>query len=141
MFNYVSLGTNDLERAAHFYDAVLDPLGLRRCDTSAEPNWEVNAPGHFDGATMLHWPGGADGRGALLSGDIFQVVPSKTLSFMRSYPNLIPLPARTVKRMDALVQPFAYDRIYGAWWDRVIETDAKETVARSVARYLKWIGG
>ncbi len=33
MFNYVSLGTNDLKRAALFYDAVLEPLGLRRCDT------------------------------------------------------------------------------------------------------------
>jgi hypothetical protein len=39
------------------------------------------------------------------------------------------------------VQPFAYDRIYGAWWDRVIETGAKAVVAASVARYLKWIGG
>ena len=101
----------------------------------------INAPGHLDGATMLHWPAGAGGRGALLSGDIFQVVPSKTLSFMRSYPNLIPLPAQTVRRMDALVQPFSYDRIYGAWWDRVIETGAKQTVAKSVARYLQWVGG
>ena len=40
MFNYVSLGTNDLERAALFYDAVLEPLGLKRCDTWGEPNWE-----------------------------------------------------------------------------------------------------
>jgi hypothetical protein len=100
----------------------------------------VNAPGHFDGATMLHWAGGADGRGALLSGDIFQVVPDrKHLSFMRSYPNLIPLPARTVQRMDAVMQPFPYDRIYGAWWDRVINAGAKAAVAASVARYLHWI--
>jgi len=100
----------------------------------------VNAPGHFDGATMLHWAGGAGGRGALLSGDIFQVVPDrKHLSFMRSYPNLIPLSARVVQRMDALMQPFAYDRIYGAWWDRVICTGAKAAVAASVARYLRWI--
>jgi hypothetical protein len=102
----------------------------------------VNAPGHFDGATMLHWAGGAGGRGALLSGDIFQVVPDrKHLSFMRSYPNLIPLSARTVQRMDAVMQPFVYDRIYGAWWDRVIESGAKAAVAASVARYLHWIGG
>jgi hypothetical protein len=40
MFIYVSLGSNDLERAALFYDAVLEPLGLSRCDTSREPNWE-----------------------------------------------------------------------------------------------------
>ena len=31
MFNYLSLGTNDLERAVRFYDAVLAPLGLERC--------------------------------------------------------------------------------------------------------------
>jgi len=100
----------------------------------------INAPGHFDGATMLHWAGGAEGRGTLLSGDIFQVVPDrKHLSFMRSYPNLIPLSARTVQRMDAVMQPFSYDRIYGAWWDRVISTDAKQVVATSVARYLGWI--
>jgi len=100
----------------------------------------VNAPGHFDGATMLHWAAGAGGRGALLSGDIFQVVPDRRhLSFMRSYPNLIPLSARIVRHMDAVMQPFAYDRIYGAWWDRVIESGAKAAVAASVERYLRWI--
>jgi len=41
--------------------------------------------------------------------------------------------------MDAVMQPFSYDRIYGAWWDRVIESDAKQAVATSVARYLRWI--
>jgi catechol 2,3-dioxygenase-like lactoylglutathione lyase family enzyme len=40
MFTYISLGTNDPGRAARFYDAVLAPLGLRRCDTTAELNWE-----------------------------------------------------------------------------------------------------
>ena len=40
MFTYVSLGTSDLERAARFYDAVLAPLGLKRCDTSQEANWQ-----------------------------------------------------------------------------------------------------
>jgi catechol 2,3-dioxygenase-like lactoylglutathione lyase family enzyme len=40
MFSYVCLGSNDLWRAALFYDAVLEPLGLRRCDTSGESNGE-----------------------------------------------------------------------------------------------------
>lgn len=40
MFTYVCLGTNDLERAAAFYDAVLGALGLSRCDTSAEGDWD-----------------------------------------------------------------------------------------------------
>jgi hypothetical protein len=37
----------------------------------------VRGGGHFAGGTMLHWPAGADGRGALLSGDIIQVVPDR----------------------------------------------------------------
>lgn len=40
MFTYVCLGSNDLVRSARFYDAVLGALGLRRCDTSDEPDWD-----------------------------------------------------------------------------------------------------
>ncbi|MBB6093693.1 catechol 2,3-dioxygenase-like lactoylglutathione lyase family enzyme [Povalibacter uvarum] len=40
MFAYVCLGANDLARAAAFYDATLATLGLSRCDTGDEPNWE-----------------------------------------------------------------------------------------------------
>ncbi len=40
MFTYVCLGTNDLERAVRFYDAVLAPLGLARCDTGGEAGWD-----------------------------------------------------------------------------------------------------
>ena len=36
MFAYICLGSNDLERSAAFYDAVLGTLGYSRCDTSAE---------------------------------------------------------------------------------------------------------
>ena len=52
--------------------------------------------GHFEGGTVCLWRDGAEGRGALLSGDILQVVADRRwVSFMRSYPNLIPLPAAT----------------------------------------------
>ncbi|MGE0116167.1 MAG: VOC family protein [Steroidobacteraceae bacterium] len=40
MFTYVSLGTNDLDRATRFYDPVMQALGHRRCDISHEPDWE-----------------------------------------------------------------------------------------------------
>ncbi len=99
----------------------------------------VNAPGHFDGAAMLHWAEGAGGAGCLLSGDIFQVGPGRHVSFMRSYPNLIPLSAGAVRLLEAKVAAFAYDRVYGAFWGREITADARQVVARSVARYLKWI--
>ena len=39
MFTYICLGTNDHERAARFYDAVLGALGHRRCE--AGDDWEA----------------------------------------------------------------------------------------------------
>jgi hypothetical protein len=93
--------------------------------------------GHFPGGTVCLWRGGAGGRGALLSGDIVQVVSDRDwVSFMWSYPNLIPLPAADVERIAARVAELEFDRIYGAWWDRVVADGAKEKVARSAARYV-----
>ena len=100
----------------------------------------IHCGGHFAGGTVLHWAAGAEGRGALLSGDILQVGPDGMVSFMYSYPNLIPLPARAVRRIAEAVEPFTYDRIYGAWWERVIERNAQTVVVESVARYLRAIG-
>lgn len=98
--------------------------------------------GHFTGGTVLHWEGGAEGKGILLSGDILQVVPDRRyVSFMYSYPNLIPLPARTVRRMADAVKPYQFERIYGAWWERVVRTDAKAAVERSAERYIKALQG
>ena len=88
----------------------------------------------------MHWAGGAGGKGALLTGDTIMVVPdTRWLSFMYSYPNLIPVSANTVRRIGAAVEPFAFDRIYGGWWDRVLNAEAKERLAASVSRYLSAI--
>jgi glyoxylase-like metal-dependent hydrolase (beta-lactamase superfamily II) len=97
----------------------------------------IRCGGHFPGGTVLHWAGGADGRGALLSGDIIAVMPDRHVSFMYSYPNAIPLPARVVQTIGATVEPLAFDRIYGAFWGRVIPRDAKRAVTRSVERYVR----
>src|SRR5207248_5301979 len=77
----------------------------------------VRCGGHFDGGTVLHWAGGAERRGVLLSGDILQVVPDrKHVSFMWSYPTYVPLGAAAVRRVVGAVEPFAFDRICGAFW-------------------------
>jgi hypothetical protein len=90
---------------------------------------------------VLHWAGGANGRGALLTGDIIQVVPDrKHVSFMYSYPNYIPFPASAVERIVKAEEPFEYDRVYGAFWDMVIERDGKAAVESSAKRYLRAIG-
>jgi hypothetical protein len=102
----------------------------------------VRCGGHFPGGTVLHWAGGADGKGIVCSGDILTVVTDrKWLSFMRSYPNLIPLSRREVEAIGAAMQPFAFERIYGHYFDRVIASDAKAVLDKSVARYVAAIEG
>lgn len=92
--------------------------------------------GHFTGSTVLHWAGGASGAGALLAGDTIQVTTdTRWVSFMRSYVNLIPLPARTIEGMVAAVEPFAFEQIFSPWPDRHTLADAKGVVHRSAARY------
>jgi glyoxylase-like metal-dependent hydrolase (beta-lactamase superfamily II) len=98
----------------------------------------VRVGGHFPGGTVCLWEGGADGRGALLSGDIAMVVPDRDwVSFMWSYPNLIPLPAREIRRIRAVLEGLRFDRVYGGWWDRVMAEDAHAKVLRSADRYLR----
>jgi glyoxylase-like metal-dependent hydrolase (beta-lactamase superfamily II) len=100
----------------------------------------IRCGGHFPGSTVLHWPAGADGRGGLLTGDTIMVVAdTRWATFMYSYPNDIPLNRRAVERIVAAVEPFAYDRVYSAWWEKVIQTDAKSAVQRSAERYIRAI--
>ncbi|MCW2541541.1 MAG: hypothetical protein JWN95_3266 [Frankiales bacterium] len=98
--------------------------------------------GHFDGAAVLHWPAGAGGRGALLTGDTITVVQDRDwVSFMWSYPNLIPLDAATVLQVADRVAGFDFDRVYGGWWGRVVIEDGATAVRRSAQRYVARLSG
>jgi hypothetical protein len=109
---------------------ILDGVTLVRCG------------GHFPGGTVLHWADGADGRGILCTGDVVTVaVDRKYVSFMRSYPNLIPLSEAEVSRIGQSLEPFRFEELYGHYFDRVIERDAKNVVRASVRRYIDAIRG
>ncbi len=102
----------------------------------------IHCGGHFEGGAVVHWAEGAAGQGALLTGDILQVVQDRRyVSFMRSYPNLIPLPAPAVRQIVHSVEPYPFDRIYGAWWETIVATDAKASVHTSADRYVRAITG
>ena len=102
----------------------------------------VRIGGHFDGAAVLHWPGGSDGRGILLTGDTVTVVPDREwVSFMWSYPNLIPLDGATVLDIASRVEGLGFDRIYGGWWGRVVLSDGPAAVRRSADRYVARLRG
>lgn len=100
----------------------------------------IRCGGHYPGSSVLHWAAGADGRGSLFTADTIYVVQDRRwVSFMYSYPNLIPLDTATVNRIVAAVEPFAFDRLHSAWHGAVIASDAKNAVSRSAARYIRHI--
>jgi hypothetical protein len=100
----------------------------------------INAGVHFAGGTVLHRAAGADGAGALFSGDILQVVMDRDwVGFMYSYPNLIPERPATIRRALDLLEQWQFDRVYGAWWGRLVAADGKAAVRRSAERYLRYV--
>jgi len=119
---------------------------IRHWDGETFELWDgvtlVRCGGHFEGGTVLHWAGGAGGRGLVCSGDILTVcMDRKWLSFMRSYPNFIPLSARAVNGIGTALAPFAFDTIYGHYFDRVIAHDGKQVLEKSIVRYAAAIEG
>lgn len=91
--------------------------------------------GHFAGGTVLHWQ---HNEGVVLSGDILQVTPGADgVSFMWSYPNMLPLSAQSVSGMMQALQNIRFSRLYGAFEGREILKQADRSVAESARRYLR----
>jgi hypothetical protein len=102
----------------------------------------VRTGGHFAGFQVLHWAGGAGGRGVLLAGDQpYVCMDRRWVSFMYSYPNLIPLGPAAIRQIVTSLAPFAFDRLYGAFPWQVVDAAAKGAVEQSAERYLRQIGG
>ncbi len=62
------------------------------------------------------------------------------VSFMYSYPNLIPLGAAAIRRILETLRPYRFERIYGGWNGRVVAIEGSDAVERSAERYLRFIG-
>jgi hypothetical protein len=102
----------------------------------------VRGGGHFAGGSMLHWAAGAGGKGVVCSADIAMAnVDRKSFTFMRSIPNFIPLSEKGVRAVSAALMPLAFDRVYSHFFERVIQSDAKQILQSSVERYVAAIGG
>jgi glyoxylase-like metal-dependent hydrolase (beta-lactamase superfamily II) len=97
--------------------------------------------GHFPGSAIVHWAPGAEGRGVVLAGDTFFPGPSgRWVTFMRSYPNAIPLSAAVVARVAHAVTEHPFDRAHGNFGNRIM-SDARGAVRRSADRYIAWVSG
>ena len=101
----------------------------------------IRTGGHFAGSCVVHWRG-QDGRGVLLSSDtIYPVAAKGWVTFLRSYPNRIPLSAGTVQRIADQVLELDFDRLYGNFHNQPITTEAKQAVKRSAERHIAWVSG
>lgn len=148
----------------HFYSAMVDwshalgrvPVYLHRTDQAwvLRPDpviryWEeatldlgreaklIQTGGHFPGSCVLLWEAGAGGKGLLLSGDsVFVGADRKSVSFMYSYPNFIPLSKPAVEGIRAALAGYAFEQIYAAFDKHILE-NGRQVLDRSLDRYLQ----
>ncbi len=116
------------DTAIRWWDGEIEPLPGTHL---------IQCGGHFDGSAVLVVDAAAGGSGAVLVGDTATVVRDHHVSFMRSYPNLIPLPVETVRNVAHRLTRYPFARIYGGWWDTAIDGD-HDLIERSVQRYVRW---
>jgi hypothetical protein len=101
----------------------------------------IEAGGHFPGAAVAHVTAGSAGKGTLLTGDtIVPVVARGWVTFMRSYPNKIPLSAGLVRRIVDRLEPYQFERLYSLLGGTIL-ADAKAAVCSSAERYVAWVSG
>jgi glyoxylase-like metal-dependent hydrolase (beta-lactamase superfamily II) len=102
----------------------------------------IRCGGHFEGSTALHWANGPTPGGALLSGDALQVgADRKSVSFMYSYPNAVPMQTSDVVAMRDRLADFRFADVFGYTWGRNILGSGRAAVDASFARYLKAVRG
>lgn len=149
MFGLQSLWSQALDDAPVYVSAQdaewlgYRPAALQLWEETIEPVPGVVASqpgGHFPGSSVVHFTG-TDGAGVLLGSDtIFVNADLRTASFMRSYPNRIPLSAGVTERIAAHVERYDFDRLYGNFENRIAE-DAKARVLASARRHAAWARG
>src|SRR5258705_463022 len=116
---------------------TLDLLAARHLNA-----FRQHEPGLIGIGTMPHWAAGAEGRGVVCSADIARVNSDrKSFTFMRSYPNNIPLSEKGVRAIGAALGPFQFDRVYSHFFDLVMPSGAKRILQASIERYVGAIAG
>jgi hypothetical protein len=117
----------------HFEEDEIEPVEGTRL---------IRVGGHFRGSTVLLWRAGADGGGALLTGDsIATVGDPSSITIMYSYPNRIPLSAAEVRDVADRALRHRFERLYAGWEGDVIMSDAQDAIRRSVERYAGMVEG
>ncbi len=98
----------------------------------------IRLGGHFPGSSVMYWmPDTNSGEGVLLTGDTIQIVgdPDR-VTFLWSYPNRIPLSARSVRRIADETAKWRIDRVYDYSIDHRITASGSAAIEYSARRYI-----
>ncbi|WP_415853753.1 hydrolase [Sinomonas sp. G460-2] len=97
--------------------------------------------GHFPGSAIAHWSAGADGGGVVLAGDTIMVNSDRqTVSFLRSYPNRIPLSGAVVERIARDMSELSYRQLWSNFGIAITD-GADLKVQQSAQRQIQWMRG
>lgn len=115
-----------------------------RTELAGLPGVSASQPGgHFPGSVVVHWTGD-DGAGVILAGDTVGVARDRAwATFMRSFPNYLPLSGAVAERIAAHLDRYRYARLYDNFAGvlGVPGGDAARVVRRSASRHADWAEG
>src|SRR5699024_1176418 len=119
-------------RALEYYDAEVEPVpGIRVRQVG----------GHFPGSSVALWRARSDGALVMLGSDsVSPVARAGWVTFMRSFPNYLPLSAGAVQMIAERVADLEVERIYGSFGQRLLGGGAR-AIAESADRYAAWVSG
>lgn len=97
--------------------------------------------GHFPGSSVALWRAPTDGALVMLGSDsVSPVARAGWVTFMRSFPNYLPLSAHAVRMIAARVADLDVERIYGSFGQRLMKGGSR-AIAESADRYAAWVSG
>ncbi|KZT21752.1 hypothetical protein NEOLEDRAFT_1138952 [Neolentinus lepideus HHB14362 ss-1] len=108
----------------------------------------IRCGGHFPGSCVLHWDRSFEPpepnlptTGVVFCSDTFGIGSDHSkISFMYSYPNMIPLPPWDIQALWHSLRPFAFEDIYGAWPGNLSYGEGRSKVLKSARRFIEMEG-
>lgn len=96
----------------------------------------VRIGGSFPGSSVLVWQAGAEGKGCMFTGDTLFVTKDQCwISFLDSNQHVV-WKISEIQELGQKLSAYVFDRIYGAWPNRTIDSNGNEVVSQSVKRVV-----